>query len=131
MCDSPTMESIYGRTRCVPTNESINDNLLRLHIVAVDKTEYIYALGHSRCRNMAGRISTNQHTPHHIHNLQHGTSLGTNNDNIPIVDEGKRRIVAVCVSADGKHQLKPRSIVCSLGSEGLFSAIFSWDFISA
>lgn len=46
-----------------------------------------------------------------LFNINHLNRSLAINDNIVIADEREILIVVVCVPADGKHQLKPRSII--------------------
>ena len=93
-------------------------NLLRLHIIAVDESQNIHPRGHPFGRDVARRVSTNDGTPHHIHNLQRALAV---DDNVAVADEGEWRIlVAVSVLADGgKHQAETRSVVGGFGGEGV------------
>ena len=83
-------------------------NLLRLYFFAIDKAQDIHARGHSVCRDSIHRVShaRNKDAPSYIYNLQRGTILGTNNNDVPIVDKGKWCIFIVLISANGKHQFE-------------------------
>ena len=79
----------------------MDDNLLCLHIIAIHQTEHIYAR-----RNIDGFADAAidglaaQDVAHHVDHLQRSFA---SDDDVAIVDERKRLIVAICIPAAGKH----------------------------
>ena len=66
---------------------SINHNLLRLHIVALDETQHINARGHSLCRDAMLCVYRNVDTTHHVNHLQGRAFNVTRDDDVPVVEE--------------------------------------------
>ena len=95
-------------------------NLLRPHIVTIDKAQHIHARDECGMRNVEcgmSNLSAVQLAPHHVNHLQHSLAV---DDDVAVADEGKGLIVAICVLADGsEHQTEARLVVGGLGGEGV------------
>ena len=96
----------------------MNHHLLRLHVIAIDKAQHIHTRGHSPCRDVARNVCTNDHTPRHIHHLQHPFAIDAN---LAVAEEREgifAIIVVVCVPAN-EHQAETRSVIACLCVEGV------------
>ena len=92
--------------------KSSHDNLLCLHVVAVDEAEHIHARRHPACRDAIYRVSRQNNAPHHVYDLQGTLAI---DDDVAIADESEI-IVAVCVPAN-EHQLEAAGIIRVLSFE--------------